>query len=149
MPKKLLLLVGAVLILGLAWGGWRYIRNRGQNGEGTAIPGGEESTVGSPECPIGGYWSAGGIEYRITGYESHTLGGSSRRLCCGTWEDTGEDQKMKYCYDVNAGDYHIAWVANTETGGKYAKSMESYQQGEQTCFRLFDAQERPVAESCQ
>lgn len=146
MNKKLLLLIAAVFVLGLAWAGWKYFQNRGSNGEGTSTPGGDESTAGSTECPVGGYWNAGGVEYRITGHENHTLGGSSQRLCCGTWESTADNEKMKYCYSE---DSYVAWVANAETGGDYMKSMESYKQGDQSCFKLYDTSENVVAESCQ
>ncbi|MDP1710457.1 MAG: hypothetical protein Q8L46_00735 [candidate division WWE3 bacterium] len=149
MSKKFLLPLAIIVALGLAWGGWTYLKNRGGSSEDTTTPGGEDTTSGTTECPVGGYWSAGGVNYRITGYENHSLGGSSQRLCCGTWDNIGDNEKMKYCYDVGAGDYYIAWTSNAETGGKYVKAMESYKQGEQSCFKLYDAQENVVTESCQ
>ena len=149
MNKKLLLPLAVVVVLGLAWGGWTYLKNRGGVGEDATTPGGEDATAGSAECPVGGYWNAGGIEYKITGYENHSLGGSSQRLCCGTWENTGDNEKMKYCYGVGAGGYYIAWTSSAATGGQYVKSMESYTQGDKSCFKLYDAQEKVVTESCQ
>jgi hypothetical protein len=146
MNKKLLLPLAIVVVLGLAWGGWTYLKNRGGSGEDTTTPGGDGTTAGSAECPVGGYWNAGGVSYRITGYENHTLGGSSQRLCCGTWENTADNEKMRYCYGE---DYYIAWTANAETGGEYKKSMESYKQGDQSCFKIYDTQEKVITESCQ
>lgn len=147
MNQKLLLPLAIVVVLGLAWGGWTYLKNRGGAGE-DASPGEEEAASETAECPAGGYWRAGGVEYKLTGYENHSLGGRSRRLCCGTWESTEDEQKMKYCYD-DAGDYHISWVSNAETGGKYVKAAESYKQGEQSCLKVYDAQENVVTEGCQ
>jgi hypothetical protein len=149
MNKRLLILIAVVLVLGLVWTGWNFLKNRGGSGEDTTTPGGEEETSGSAECPTTGYWRAGGIEYRLTGYETHSLGGSSQRLCCGIWEDSEEDQKMKYCYDAGGGDSYIAWTANAETGGQYVKTMEGYKQGDQDCFKFYDTQGNVATEGCQ
>lgn len=149
MSKKLLLPLAIIVALGLVWGGWMYLKNRGGSDEDVDTSGEEDAASESAECPIGGYWRVGEIEYKITGYENHPLGGSSQRLCCSTWDNIGDNEKVKYCYDVGAGDYYITWTSNAETGGEYVKSMESYKQGAQSCFKLYDTQENVTAESCQ
>ncbi len=149
MNKKILVPLGIVVLLALIGGGWLYLRNRGGNDGSTTTPGGEDTTSVASECPVGGYWGAGEVNYTITGYETHSLGGSSQRLCCGSWENTADNEKMKYCYDAADGNYYIMWTSNAETGGQYVKSMESYKQGEQSCFKIYDSQENVTAESCQ
>lgn len=117
--------------------------------ESTTTPGEEETTPGAAECAVGGYWRFGEIEYRLTGIETHSLGGKSVDLCCGKWEDTASGQKWKYCYDLAAEGDYIAWLANEETGGEYVKASESYHQNDQTCIKAYDLKGSVTAEACQ
>ena len=148
--KQLLILV--LVLGGLALvGGVVMLGKRQKGGEEATTPGEEETTPGATaeECAVGGYWRVGGVEYRITGVETQSLGGKSTKLCCAKWEDTASGQKMKYCYDPSASEDYIIWSARGETGGEYVKTMESYRQNDQTCTKTYDLKGNVAAEACQ
>jgi len=104
---------------------------------------------GSPWCVVGSGYTLGGVSFKRTGIERHTLNGVSMDLCCGLGESARTGEKTKKCSSEKGDrDYSITWLATEKTGGEYVLWKEIYQQDGKMCIRLFDAQGKEERVTC-
>lgn len=115
----------------------------GQSG-GAGNNTGASGVVGANWCPAGAttqYTASGGVSqgsWRYLGFETLTVGGASVQLCCIEGAVTSEQKTVnaKVCYDQQ-GKYTVNWQ-QPEGGGSYAKILETYPKGNQTCMKAYD-----------
>jgi hypothetical protein len=148
------LVAGVLLMSGCA-------QKEGEQAQVTTLKAVEQSTVttlsekagnagsGSSWCVPGSGYDLGGVSFKRTGIETHTLNGVSIDLCCGNGESARTGEKTKKCSSEKGDrDYSITWLATKKTGGEYVLWKEIYQQDGKMCIRLFDDQGKEEKVTC-
>lgn len=98
-------------------------------------------------CIEGLSWGFRGVDYKMTGWENHELGGKMKKLCCGLSKEY-DGTFYKVCV---LNEEYILWIKAPYTNNEFRKDTVGYRKGNQFCkvsYDYYQPGEKVQSEDC-